>query len=156
MQDLALDELLFEVLPRCEKLASSKNIKIKFDINNLSTDQERKIVRGDNDLLQNLITNIIENAIKYSPNNEVVTITLIWKNEISQLVVDDNGPGIPSEQLPFIFERFSRGSNMGSNVKGFGLGLAIAQKIANLHEAKLSAGNHEGTGARFSFEIKNI
>jgi signal transduction histidine kinase len=78
------------------------------------------------------------------------------KKEISQLVVDDNGPGIPSEQLPFIFERFSRGSNMGSNVKGFGLGLAIAQKIANLHEAKLSAGNHEGTGARFSFEIKNI
>ncbi|MBV2167878.1 MAG: ATP-binding protein, partial [Bdellovibrio sp.] len=56
----------------------------------------------------------------------------------------------------FIFDRFSRGSNMETRVKGFGLGLAIAQKIAVLHNAKLSAQNHSGHGARFTFEIKNI
>lgn len=155
MQELALDELLFEVLPRCEKLANSKGIKIKLNINNETSD-DRKMIRGDNDLLQNLITNIIENAIKYSPNDEVVTVTLVWKQEASELIVEDNGAGIPEEQLPFIFERFSRGSNMETRVKGFGLGLAIAQKIAILHEAKLTAQNHSGHGARFSFEIKNI
>lgn len=155
LQELALDELIFDVLPRCEKLASSKGIKIKLNINNETAD-DRKIVRGDNDLLQNLVINIIENAIKYSPNNEVVTVTLTWKSEISELIVDDNGPGIPAEQLPYIFERFSRGSNMETRVKGFGLGLAIAQKIAILHKAQLTAENHSGHGARFKFEIKNI
>lgn len=154
-QDLAFDEMIFEVLPRCEKLANSKNIKLKLNINNETTD-DRKMVRGDNDLLQNLVINIIENAIKYSPNNEVVTMTLNWKQDTTQFVVEDNGPGIPEDQLPYIFERFSRGANMETRVKGFGLGLAIAQKIAILHNAKLSAQNHSEHGARFTFEIKNI
>ncbi|KYG70283.1 two-component sensor histidine kinase [Bdellovibrio bacteriovorus] len=154
-QDLAFDEMIFEVLPRCEKLANSKNIKLKLNINNETAD-DRKMVRGDNDLLQNLVINIIENAIKYSPNNEVVTMTLNWKQDTTQFVVEDNGPGIPEDQLPYIFERFSRGANMETRVKGFGLGLAIAQKIAILHNAKLSAQNHSEHGARFTFEIKNI
>lgn len=155
LQELALDEIIFEVLPRCEKLASSKNIKLKFNIENETTD-DRKMVLGDNDLLQNLFTNIIENAIKYSPNEEVVTLTLIWKKDTTEFVVDDNGPGVPEEQLPYIFDRFSRGSNMETRVKGFGLGLAIAQKIAILHNSRLVAQNRSGHGARFSFEIKNI
>ncbi|QDK38388.1 cell wall metabolism sensor histidine kinase WalK [Bdellovibrio sp. NC01] len=155
LQELSLDELVFEALTRCEKLANSKSIKLKLNIDNQS-DEDRKLVRGDKDLLENLIFNIIENAIKYSPNNESVSIVLTYKNDTSALVVEDNGPGIPEEQLPFIFERFSRGSNMESRVKGFGLGLAIAQKIANLHDAKLSAENHTGSGARFIFVMKNI
>ncbi|WP_413582039.1 sensor histidine kinase [Bdellovibrio sp. HCB288] len=156
LQEISLEELIFEALTRCEKLASSKGIKLKFNINNES-DADRKTVRGDNDLLENLVFNIIENAIKYSPNNDVVTITLIWKNAKTELVVEDNGAGIPDEKLPFIFERFSRGASVENRVKGFGLGLAIAQKIANLHDAKLSARNHpEKNGAIFSFEIKNF
>jgi signal transduction histidine kinase len=155
MQKLALDELVFEAIERCEKLAHSKKIRLKFDINNQSQD-DRKWTQGDNDLLQHLVINVIENSIKYSPNNEVVSITIVWKDTSSQLIVEDNGPGIPEDQLPYIFERFSRGSNFEAKVKGFGLGLAIAQKIAILHEAKLSVENHPGHGARFSFEIKNI
>ncbi|QDK46139.1 sensor histidine kinase [Bdellovibrio sp. ZAP7] len=155
LQEISLEELVFEALTRCEKLANSKGIKLKFNINNESK-ADRKSVRGDKDLLENLVFNIIENAIKYSPNNEVVTITLVWKDDVSQLFVQDNGPGIPDDKLPFIFERFSRGAAVENRVKGFGLGLAIAQKIANLHEAKLSAGNNERNGAIFSFEIKNI
>lgn len=155
LQQLSLDELVFEALTRCEKIANSKGIKLKLDINNESN-EDRKMIMGDNDLLTNLIFNIIENAIKYSPNNEVVAIKLNYKNDVSELVVEDNGPGIPEEQLPFIFERFSRGSNMKAHIKGFGLGLAIAQKIAILHNAKLSAENNSTCGARFSFVIKNI
>ncbi|MGZ3774384.1 MAG: sensor histidine kinase [Bdellovibrio sp.] len=156
LQDLSLDELVLETLSRCEKLAESKNIKLKFNINNETSD-DRKMVRGDNDLLQNLIINIIENAIKYTPNNGVVTMTVNWKNDVSELIVEDSGPGIPADQLPFIFERFSRGAGTEAKVKGFGLGLAIAQKIAHLHSAKLSAQNREDEyGAKFTFQIKNI
>lgn len=153
-QDLALDEVVLDALSRCEKLAKSKDIKLKFNINN-ETQDDRKFVRGDNDLLMNLCVNIIENAIKYSPNNEVVSITLHWQNESSILVVEDNGHGIDPELLPYIFERFSRGSSVETRVKGFGLGLAIAHKIAVLHSARLNVENKEPHGARFSFEIKN-
>ncbi|XGC79769.1 ATP-binding protein [Bdellovibrio bacteriovorus] len=155
LQELAFDEVIFEALSRCEKLAKSKNIKLKFDIVN-ETDGDRKFVRGDNDLLINLCVNKIENAIKYSPNNEVVSLILVWRKESTYFIVEDNGPGISPEQLPFIFERFSRGSAMENRVKGFGLGLAIAQKIAVLHSAKLNVENKDPSGARFSFEIKNI
>jgi hypothetical protein len=155
LQELSLEDLVFEALTRCEKLATSKSIKLKFNINN-ETSEDRKMILGDNDLLGNLVFNIVENAIKYSPNNEVVSIRVTHREKTCELIVDDNGPGIPQEQLPFIFERFSRGANMGSQIKGFGLGLAIAQKIAILHGAKLSAENHTGNGARLTFEIKNI
>ncbi len=155
LQELSLEDLVFEALSRCEKLATSKSIKLKLNINN-ETSEDRKMILGDNDLLGNLVFNIVENAIKYSPNNEVVSIRVTHREKTCELVVDDNGPGIPQEQLPFIFERFSRGTNMGSQIKGFGLGLAIAQKIAILHGAKLSAENHTGNGARLTFEIKNI
>ncbi len=155
LQNLNFDEVLFEALSRCEKLAKSKDIKLKVDINN-TTGEEPRLVRGDNDLLINLIVNIVENAIKYSPPQEIVAITLIRKAETTELLVDDHGPGIPEEQLPLIFERFSRGSRVENRVKGFGLGLAIAQKIAILHNAHLNARNHLETGAHFSFEIKNI
>lgn len=155
LQELALDELIFETLPRCERLASSKGIKLKVTINNHSGD-DRKLILGDNDLLQMLVFNIVENAIKYSPNNEIVTLTLNWKHETSQLVVEDRGPGISPEHLPFIFDRFSRGSNFETRIKGFGLGLAIAQKIALLHNTKIVVANLPEHGAQFSIEIKNI
>lgn len=155
LQELSLDELIFEALPRCERLAQSKNIKLKVNINNESGD-DRKMIRGDNDLLHNLVFNIVENAIKYSPGNETVTIILNWKKDSSELIVQDNGPGVPQDQLPYIFDRFSRGSSVETRVKGFGLGLAIAQKIAILHNTKIKIENRAGQGAQFSIEIKNI
>lgn len=155
LEELDFDELVFEALTRLEKMAKAKSISLKVTINN-DTGEAHKRVRGDNDLLTNLIVNIVENAIKYSPNQEVVSITVNHHLASTELLVEDNGPGIPEGQLPFIFERFSRGSNMEARVKGFGLGLAIAQKIAILHSAKLSAQNHSESGAKFSFEIKNI
>ncbi|MEN0058606.1 MAG: HAMP domain-containing sensor histidine kinase [Bdellovibrio sp.] len=155
LQDLYLDEVVFEALSRCEKLALSKDIKLKVHIHNESSEDRRQI-RGDYDLLLHLVINIIENAIKYSPVGDAVSLTLNWKDSESELIVDDQGPGIPADTLPFVFDRFSRGSQVETKVKGFGLGLAIAQKIAILHNAKLSAENHSGNGARFIFTIKNI
>lgn len=154
LQDIEPEDLVFEALKRTEKLARSKNIKLKFDIRN-ETSEERKLIRGDLDLLLNLLINVLENAIKYSPENETVTLTHTWKKDSTEFKVQDNGPGIPPEQLPIIFDRFSRGS-LGNRVAGYGLGLAIAQKIAILHKSTLVAQNNPDHGACFTFEIKNI
>ncbi|WP_413290743.1 sensor histidine kinase [Bdellovibrio sp. HCB337] len=154
LEELHLDDMVLEAISRVEKVANAKNIRLKFDI--LDEAEGRKTVRGDYDLLLNLLINVMENAIKYSPENEMISISLIWQKDISKVVVMDHGVGIPDEQLPYIFERFSRGSNAERNAKGFGLGLAIAQKIAILHHAKLYAANNTSKGAQFHFEIKNI
>lgn len=154
LQAIAMDELVIEAISRVEKVAKSKNIRLKFDI--LEETDERKSVRGDYDLLLNLLINIIENSVKYSPTGEMIEISLAWKKETSEVIVSDRGPGIPKDQLPFIFERFSRGAVAERDTKGFGLGLAIAQKIAILHHSKLYAADSLGKGAEFHFEIKNI
>lgn len=154
LQEIHMDELTLEALERVEKIAKGKQIRLKFDI--LDQADGRKSVRGDYDLLLNLLVNILENAIKYSPTNAMVGVALTWKLESSEIIVEDQGPGIPENQLPFIFERFSRGQDADRNTKGFGLGLAIAHKIAILHHAKLYAENRTANGARFHFEIKNI
>ncbi len=153
LQEIYLDELVFEAIGRVEKIANSKNIRIKFDI--LDEAEGRKAVRGDYDLLLNLLVNVIENSIKYSPLNEMIMISLKWSRDTSEILVADNGPGISADQLPLIFERFSRGAEVEHKTKGFGLGLAIAQKIAILHQAKLYAEKNLENGARFHFEIKN-
>ncbi len=155
LQPLSLDEMIIEVLSRCEKLAKTKMINLKFNIDDSKTDEPRQ-VRGDKDLLEHLLMNIIENAIKYSPQQQTVFVTLIWKRETTEVCFEDEGPGIPKDLLPHIFERFSRGPKAGMEVKGHGLGLAIAHKIAILHGARLTAENGKDRGARFRFEIKNI
>jgi hypothetical protein len=87
----------------------------------------------------------------------VVAIALEWNSIEQVLRVEDSGPGIPKDQLETIFNRFSRAENVGKKVDGFGLGLAIARKIALIHHAELTAENrNDQTGSVFQIRIKNI
>lgn len=148
-----LEESLIESYSSLEKKADKKNIKIKFNIEENNLNQPKVI--ADSDLLKHLFHNIIDNAIKYSPANSTISITLDWKENTSLVQIKDEGPGIPEDQLQFIFERFSR-VPQSSKIQGFGLGLAIAKKIANLHNATLKVHNLSTKGCEFQFEIKNI
>lgn len=148
-----LDEVLIESFSTLEKKALKKDIKIKFNIQ--ENDQFHPKVYADSDLLKHLFHNIIDNSIKYSPNTSLVEISLEWKKDYSVVSIKDQGPGIPEDQIQFIFERFSR-APQASKIQGFGLGLAIAKKIANLHTAQLKVRNLDSKGCEFQFEIKNI
>jgi len=152
MQDLHLDEVLLEAVRRSERLAQKKSIKISF---NISGEQERPTTRGDWDLLIQLFINLIENAIKYSPENSHVSLSLIWHKNDSHIVIQDQGPGIPDSYQEHLYERFSRASQTQST-GGYGLGLSIAHKISQLHGAQLYARNRSRGGTEFHFEIKNI
>jgi signal transduction histidine kinase len=158
---VALDEVVFEAVGRANRSALQKNIRIQFNINNSTSTQVRPLVHGDFDLLQNLVYNLIENAVKYSKSDEVVRVELHWHDHFQLLKIEDSGPGIPETQLSLIFERFHRAP---SREEGHGLGLAIAKKIADGHSAKLWVENKylnsldktEKSGCCFFFEIKNI
>lgn len=152
MQNLYLDEILLEAVSRIEKLTKKKSIKIAF---NITGAQERPTTHGDWDLLVQLFINLIENAIKYSPESSLISLNLIWQSSLSHIVIQDEGPGIPESYREHLYERFSRASQTQS-AGGYGLGLSIAHKISHLHDAKLYAVNRSPQGTEFHFEIKNI
>lgn len=155
LQELYLEELIFEAIKRCEKIAKKKNIKIKFNLKtNSNINSERPKIQGDEELLIITFYNIIENAIKYSASNEVVDVTLEWGKDEQKISISDHGPGISSDEMDYIFQRFSRSQKTSGSAPGYGLGLAIAKKICDLHNAKLSFESKNGT--TFHFEIKNF
>jgi len=96
--------------------------------------------------LQELVSNLVENAVLYSPSGGKVTVTLTHNEAAVLILVEDQGPGIPSEHRERVFERFYR--VLGTGVAGTGLGLAIVREIADFHGALIeinSGANGVGT-----------
>jgi hypothetical protein len=155
IQDVYLDEVVLDAMSRAEKGARAKDIRLKFDI---QTDSgTRPKIRGDQDLLQNMIFNLLENAIKYSPPSSLIDVSLQWTPAEQILRIEDSGPGLPENQIETLFERFSRAQKQTSATPGYGLGLAIARQIALNHHGELTAQNRRNqSGAVFEFRIKNI
>jgi two-component system sensor histidine kinase MprB len=105
-------------------------------------------VTGDADALERAITNLLDNAAKWSPEGGVVTVTL----EQGTLSVADQGPGISPEDLPHVFERFYRSAE-SRGMPGSGLGLSIVRSIAERHGGTVEAGSAAGGGAQFWLTI---
>ena len=107
-------------------------------------------VKGDPLLLQILINNLLENAIKYSPKESPITATLKKTDSVLQLEIADEGPGIPDEEKKKIFSKFYRiGSEATRKTKGTGLGLYLCSKIADDHNADILVTNNAPNGSIF-------
>jgi two-component system, OmpR family, sensor histidine kinase CiaH len=111
-------------------------------------------VTGEELLLEMLMNNLVENALKYSPANGVVTVDLVAKNNHIYFTVTDEGLGIPEDEKDKIFEKFYRvGNEATRTAKGTGLGLYLCRKIAKDHHADIRVHN-SGTGAVFTVNFK--
>jgi signal transduction histidine kinase len=111
-------------------------------------------VRGDRDRLQQVLTNLLDNAVKYSPAGEEVRVTASRLDSHLRIEVADHGPGIPSDQQRLIFEKFGRGHSSGSPGKpGTGLGLFIARSIAQAHGGALEVSSAPDLGATFTLTL---
>ena len=141
---IELDCLLFDVLKDLKPLAGNR-IKLKV------LDIDQVLINGDVDRIQQVIVNLLSNAIKYTPGNGAITLTLNKEDDSAKLTIKDNGPGIPKEDLPHIFERFYRAekSRTRSKSSGFGLGLSIAYWIVTAHGGKIEVESEEGMGTTF-------
>lgn len=101
-----------------------------------------------------VFANLISNAVKYSPQDDVVTVNLKLNNERLHVSIEDNGEGIPEEFHSKIFARFSQVDSSDSRKKGgTGLGLTITKAIVEQHEGTLDFESHPGQGSKFYFEI---
>jgi signal transduction histidine kinase len=140
-----LDTVLFEVFRQMKVLAKDQ---IKLTIGEI----DQVLVCGDRDRLKQVLVNLISNAIKYSPPNSEVIVNLGKQGSQGRLIVTDNGPGIPQEDLPYIFERFYRGEKSrirSKDGKGFGLGLSIAYWIVHGHQGRIEVSSQVGKGTTF-------
>jgi two-component system sensor histidine kinase QseC len=142
MQLLDLVPITTDMLAQLAPFALGKNIDIAF----IEPSEHRKIV-GSETALSILIRNLVDNAIRYTPEGGNVTVKIINAPEGVTLQVIDSGPGIPPELYAQVFERFYR--VLGTETAGSGLGLPIVKQIAELHNAKIKLSAPEsGTGLK--------
>jgi len=128
-------------------LADLKKIDLGFE-----GSSEAAFIMGDEQKLYDLIHNLIENGIKYTPNLGQVSVSVESINNKVCLIVEDTGKGIPKEDQPNVFRRFYRGDNVtqSGGDSGAGIGLAIAKEIANMHDANIEIDSrNEKPGTRF-------
>jgi len=131
-------------------LEAIKKTKSKAEI----TGAEVKIL-ADHNSLTNLWVILLDNAIKYSPKDGLVNIRIDKGSKVVKVEVEDHGMGITSQDLPHIFERFYRANKARSKegAGGYGLGLAIAQKIVAEHHGTISVTSQEGKGTIFTVHL---
>jgi two-component system OmpR family sensor kinase len=142
-QIVKLPELTREVLDIMEPLAESKRLSVE---SNLVTAAN---VLGNPDHLRRVLINLLDNAVKFTPENGKIEVTLQSEKGQARLQIADSGPGVLEQDLPFIFDRFFRGRNARGH-PGKGLGLSLSREIVQLHGGWLTVTNRIGGGAEFS------
>ena len=120
----------------------------------VSVPDDAKIVTGDRDRLEQVLGNLLENAVKYSPDGSDVTVTVDDRGDSFVTAVCDRGIGIPADELGQVFERFHRGRQVSStNYGGLGLGLYITKQIVERHGGTIWVESREGQGTTFFFSL---
>ena len=145
----SVSALIWEVLETMMVLAKEKNIEIETDL------QENVEIAGDRKHLSRAVFNLVDNAIKYTPENGKIRIVarLSESNERIEIIVEDNGIGIQLEDMERIFDRFYRVDRARSQTRGTGLGLSIAKEIVKAHGGVISVKSSPGKGSTFKVSL---
>jgi heavy metal sensor kinase len=146
MEEFPLHEAVVKIIGQYNSAAKGKNIRME------PADIQPVTFTGKRTLTERMISNVIDNAIRYTPSGGSIKISLVQKEEAVELTVADTGIGISEEALPSIFDRFyvvdkSRSKENG----GTGLGLAIVKWIADTHNIRIRVNSQTGQGTRFTF-----
>lgn len=141
-----LHKITEEVLAELAPNAIKKNIDISLDLHDSS------FIHGKPAMVSVMIRNVVENAIRYTPVNGVVEVTINAKDDHILFRVNDSGPGIATEERDNVFKRFYRSPN--TTEEGTGLGLAMVERIAEIHHAQLKLGKSPLGGLQMDIEFQ--
>jgi signal transduction histidine kinase len=109
-------------------------------------------VQADADKLKQIVINLVDNAVKFSPPESCVDVRVETNHEGVKILVEDQGPGVPPEDRPRLFERYYRGQG-AQTAAGSGLGLAIAKNLARLHGGDIALQSGAGQGSIFVLSL---
>jgi signal transduction histidine kinase len=152
MEETNIHEVIEDAIEHVKLIVESKKGSIK-----LSLKAQRFNINGNSNHLENIIINILDNAVKYSKENPQIIISSTNSNKDIILCFEDNGIGMDKNTQKMIFEKFYREHNGDiHNIKGHGLGLSYVKKIIDFHDGKISLESKKGTGTKFYITLKNI
>lgn len=134
-QETDLLQVVHDALELYEPLAEEKNISVEQNLVNAS-------LNADRDLIFQLVTNIVDNAVKFTPESGSVSVSMFKKDDSVELIIQDNGIGVPDKDKEKIFNRFYR-SDKSRNTKGTGLGLSLVKAIVGLHQGEMGLSDAE-------------
>lgn len=137
---------LEEVVTRFRVVAPTHTFQLSLDQGNFEGDWDR-------DRLEQVLNNLVGNAVKYSPAGGDITISTRHERDELVIAVQDHGVGIPEADQKQLFDRFFRGSAENTDVKGLGLGLYVSQRIVEAHGGTIQAKSEQGVGSEFSFTL---
>jgi signal transduction histidine kinase len=144
-----LNDLLSDVLESMQPQAKSKNVSLKAIFC-----EDLPLIRAELAKIQRVLYNLIQNAIRHTPDSGSIALTTTVVPAGVQVEVADTGEGISPEDLPYIFDQFFRGEKSRSReTGGAGLGLAIAKRIIEAHQGQIWVESQPGQGTRFSFVL---
>jgi signal transduction histidine kinase len=147
-EEFDFNDMVREIAEEMQR--TTKNHKIILDLNPCDP------IKGDRNRIGQVIVNFISNAIKYSPQKDMIIIKTSCENNKVRLSVKDNGVGIPKEEQPNIFKRFYRVADKRNyTFPGMGLGLYNSSEIIKRHDGQIFFESDEGKGSTFSFEINS-
>ena len=135
-ESVALQQIAEEIAELYEPIAEEKDVAFELSLSKVPP------IAGDRDLLSELISNLLDNALKFTPAGGRVHLSLTLEDERLRLEVADTGPGIPPELREAVFQRFFR-SDASRSVEGYGLGLSLVDAIAKLHGFTLAIGDND-------------
>jgi heavy metal sensor kinase len=150
LETIDLSPVIAGVIDQHQAIASEKGIRLQAE-----EPGRPAPARADGDAIRRLLLILIDNALKHTPTGGAITVAARQSGGGVSISVADTGDGIAPEDLPHIFERFYRSDPVRAGGSGFGLGLSIAQAIAQAHGARMTVDSVPGEGARFTVALKN-
>lgn len=140
-----LAALLRDVSGGFKHRATERNQTLQTDISDTAL-----TILGDERMMRQALNNLIDNALKYTPNGGVITVSAQPQGDKVQVVVQDSGYGIPAEAIPNLFQEFYRvRTEATAHIRGTGLGLSLVKAVIESHEGSISAQSSEGVGSSF-------
>lgn len=143
--DVEVSGLVKETFKAAEFNAEQKHIRLVYEPGDAP-----KVIRADNNKLYQVMNNLIGNAIKFSPENDAITVRSSSVNGDLKISVSDNGPGLSEEEQAAVFDRFKQ---IGHKMGGSGLGLAICKQLVELHSGRIWVESKQGKGTDFLFSV---
>jgi len=152
MEDTDVHEVIEDAIEHVKLIIESRKGSIK-----ISLDAAKSIISGNSNHLENIIINILDNAVKYSKKNPHIIISSYNSDDNIIICIQDNGIGMDKNIQKLIFEKFYREQNGNiHDIKGHGLGLSYVKKIIDFHNGKIDLESKKGVGTKFYITLKNI